>query len=186
MQITVAVLCSRFSFRGIFQTARSRSGTGYRDWHLLASHAMQRSTTLGVPVRPADLMRFFASRPDWSFYVHGAAWSAVSLLGHSGRLHFSENPRASHAHAGAVQLVFAPRGLEELRRVCPPPAENIAGADRMWVSNCWHGIGHGAFHFALESLVQAKKNVTVHEVSSAEKFNAVQNTNSSDIASLVS
>ena len=142
----------------IFQTARSRRATGYPDFHHLGSHAMSRALNSSGGAIPRDIMEFFGSRPDWSFFVHGAAWSVVTDACRKGDLRFKEND-------DSLDVVLQP-GFHFTQHLCPSSQSSVeSGAvNPPWIAECHHGFGHGAFMYAVESLAAEEKVVTVSDV----------------------
>jgi hypothetical protein len=148
-----------------FKTSKSSHATSYPDWHYLAAHSMEVALSSGNASAPSDLLRFFGSRPDWSFFVHGASWTYLMFSYRRGEIRFSDHNALSEASGnGSVQLFVDPRFESSMNHLCPTSL--FVGQEPMppWVSECLHGFGHGAFIAAVESLADAKKPVSFDEV----------------------
>jgi len=115
------------------QTSVAQKSTGYPDWHHLATHAMQyammKHDDEGKGMSPKQLIRYFGSRPDWSFLVHGAAWGFLtSHLRSSNQLLFSDDPLirdhhqaliGSSANNGDEEVVlYVKRGKNVFTNIC--------------------------------------------------------------------
>jgi hypothetical protein len=117
------------------QTSVARKSTGYPDWHHLATHAMQYAMMMehddeGKVMSPKQLIRYFGSRPDWSFLVHGAAWGFLTSHLRSHQLLFSDDPLirdhqaltgGSSANNGDEEVVlYVKESAAALAELCAP------------------------------------------------------------------
>lgn len=103
----------------------------------------------------ASVMQFFGSRPDWGFFVHGAAWGKLIDAARKSGLSFSEDA------SGKLSMKAHNDIWQGVKLLCPHSEVAIAPS---WTKDCHHGLGHGAFVASVETLAKARLPLTFKEV----------------------
>lgn len=157
--------------------------TGYSDWHVLGAHAI--AMVSGDLDAEARLINFFGSRSDWAFFVHGAGWGKVVEAYRKGRFKISpldttpeRYPKGTYKTSfdipgqrgiGVTVTWSDARSREEFSKFCPR-VEGTGASDGSksqvspFLVDCHHGMGHGAFLVAAESLASEGRPFSLVEV----------------------